>query len=374
MKLYPFGLNYFSLFVPDIMHEFDLGVWKAVFVHLIRILHIVGTSAVDELNERYRVSPAFGSTIRAITSNAASMRQLTAHDFEDLLLVSMPVFEGLLLPKAEHDSILLDLLFTLNEWMCLAKLHLQTETTLSLLAESTASLGKLLRRFASIVCVEYMTKDLPEEESVAARKKVRAAQKEGEQSVNTLIPFAALEPDPAAVTQVTPQADRIEDSLVRASEGISAPQESSSNPLSSKGSSKPPRQFSLSTYKIHALGDYVDTIRRYGTTDSYSTRLVSQSSYGSRIYLFLIKMQGETNHKLVKAAYRRTNKKATDDQLATTEHRLRIVGFKKDVPQAQRLVNPSNTSFYMSLERRNYLNIFMLGVSQRNEEIYEVNS
>lgn len=33
----------------------------------------------------------------------------------------------------------------------------------------------------------------------------------------------------------------------------------------------------LNTYKVHALGDYVETIRRYGTTDSYSTESVRQS-------------------------------------------------------------------------------------------------
>ena len=34
----------------------------------------------------------------------------------------------------------------------------------------------------------------------------------------------------------------------------------------------------LNTYKLHSLGDYVDAIRQYGTTDSYSTQLVSRTS------------------------------------------------------------------------------------------------
>jgi hypothetical protein len=33
--------------------------------------------------------------------------------------------------------------------------------------------------------------------------------------------------------------------------------------------------FSLSTYKLHSLGDYVQTIRALGATDSYSTQTVS---------------------------------------------------------------------------------------------------
>jgi hypothetical protein len=35
------------------------------------------------------------------------------------------------------------------------------------------------------------------------------------------------------------------------------------------------KTFNLNTYKAHALRDYVETIRRYGTTDSYSTEPVS---------------------------------------------------------------------------------------------------
>ena len=39
--------------------------------------------------------------------------------------------------------------------------------------------------------------------------------------------------------------------------------------------SKPKRKsLNLSTYKFHSLGDYPNTIRRYGTTDNYSTQIV----------------------------------------------------------------------------------------------------
>ena len=34
------------------MHEFELGVWKAVLLHLIRMLHTRGQEAVDQFNER----------------------------------------------------------------------------------------------------------------------------------------------------------------------------------------------------------------------------------------------------------------------------------------------------------------------------------
>jgi hypothetical protein len=40
------------MLVVDFMHEFELGVWKAVFTHLIRILVAHGGDAVQSLNDR----------------------------------------------------------------------------------------------------------------------------------------------------------------------------------------------------------------------------------------------------------------------------------------------------------------------------------
>ena len=82
--------------MPDVMHEFDLGVWKAVLVHLIRILYAAGGTRIQELNERYRGIPAFGTSIRAITSDVSAMKQLTAHDFEDILIVSSRKYSNLM--------------------------------------------------------------------------------------------------------------------------------------------------------------------------------------------------------------------------------------------------------------------------------------
>ena len=43
------------MLVVDFMHEFELGVWKALFVHLIRILYAAapGGQLVAILDERY---------------------------------------------------------------------------------------------------------------------------------------------------------------------------------------------------------------------------------------------------------------------------------------------------------------------------------
>lgn len=39
----------------DFMHEYNLGVWKAVFIHLIRLLYAQrdGVEKVAELDRRY---------------------------------------------------------------------------------------------------------------------------------------------------------------------------------------------------------------------------------------------------------------------------------------------------------------------------------
>ena len=47
-----FGQKFFSLFIVDLMHEFELGVWKAVLTHLLRILHTQGPGVVVEFDHR----------------------------------------------------------------------------------------------------------------------------------------------------------------------------------------------------------------------------------------------------------------------------------------------------------------------------------
>jgi hypothetical protein len=33
------GLDFYCMFAPDILHEFELGVWKATFTHLLHLLY-----------------------------------------------------------------------------------------------------------------------------------------------------------------------------------------------------------------------------------------------------------------------------------------------------------------------------------------------
>lgn len=40
------------MLVTDLLHEFELGVWKAFFSHLIRILEALSPTHIAQLNQR----------------------------------------------------------------------------------------------------------------------------------------------------------------------------------------------------------------------------------------------------------------------------------------------------------------------------------
>lgn len=42
------------------MHEFELGVWKGTFIHLLRLLDAQGDEATQEFNRRYVIFLTFG--------------------------------------------------------------------------------------------------------------------------------------------------------------------------------------------------------------------------------------------------------------------------------------------------------------------------
>jgi hypothetical protein len=94
----------------DLMHEFELGVWKALLTHLIRILHAWDASLINELDRRcvlrllgvllqtheysFRQVPTFGrDKIRKFAENASEMKKLGARDYEDLLQVQSQFVE-----------------------------------------------------------------------------------------------------------------------------------------------------------------------------------------------------------------------------------------------------------------------------------------
>jgi hypothetical protein len=41
------------MLVSDLMHEVEIGVWKALFTHLVRMMWVQGARIVQEFNARY---------------------------------------------------------------------------------------------------------------------------------------------------------------------------------------------------------------------------------------------------------------------------------------------------------------------------------
>ena len=134
----------------------------------------------------------------------------------------MPMFEGLLPPK--HDDIVQTLLFHLAEWHALAKLRLHTDNTLALLDQALRRLAAQVRQFQKVTCPSFETKELPQESAQRQRREVAEIQ-------------------------------------------IGHCQKPSK-------SSSLPKAFNLNTYKFHALGNYTQMIKMFGTTYSYTTQVV----------------------------------------------------------------------------------------------------
>lgn len=125
-------------------------------------------------------------------------------------------------------------------WHGLAKLRMHTKYTLDMLRTQTTLLGQELRRFESEICPHYKTEETPREQAARVRAHAR---RQAQKNADT-------------------QVELIE--LVQCASAI--------------GGTRKVKTFSLSTYKLHSLGDYPLEITGYGTTDGYSTQLVSHLS------------------------------------------------------------------------------------------------
>ncbi|KAL1658479.1 hypothetical protein GGF50DRAFT_67162 [Schizophyllum commune] len=245
-----------EMLVVDLMHEFELGVWKAIFTHLIRILYAADPRDAN-YEIRYKKIEAFSlGTIRkfATKENVSEMKKLAARDFEDLLQCALPCFEGLLPP--ELDIKLRQLLYRMAEWHATAKLRMHTDTTLALLEELTTEFGKLAREFEQLSSSHYTTVETPKEAAARARREL------------SRVAAAKGQPKPTGA------------------DVAAAPK------------TRKPKKLNLATYKFHALGDYVTTIKRYGTTDSYTTQT------------------SELAHRVIKRLYQLTNKRDAMKQIA----------------------------------------------------------
>ena len=157
----------------------------------------------------------------------------------------IPVIEGLLPP--DHNEIVLDMLFSLAEFHAFAKMRLHSERTLELFDQSVIKLGDAMRKFETVVCAAYETKELPRETAARGLRDAAAAAKAGNKTA-----------EPGG----------------RKGKGKAAPAPA---PARQKpGGISRQAKFELSTFKYHSFGDYPDAVRAFGTLDVLSSQHVSE--------------------------------------------------------------------------------------------------
>jgi hypothetical protein len=105
---------------------------------------------------------------------------------------------------------------------------MHSESTLSVLDETFKRLSRQLRKFRNVTCAAFATWELPREK-------------------------AARERNTTNVRSGSDNRDRDAGSGGRKA-----------------------KRFNLNTYKYHAMGDYIQSIRLFGTTDSFTSQIVSK--------------------------------------------------------------------------------------------------
>jgi hypothetical protein len=157
----------------------------------------------------------------------------------------MPVLDELL--PEPHNSVVQDMVFAAGFLHGLDKLRLHTETTLGFADEQTLEYAGLRRTFKDVTCPAFETYELPKEAEARGRRAQRQKAK-----------------TPASNTAAPSSVDG----------GLSAPPPTKKAQLE-PGTAKKRKEFNLNTYKYHSIGDYPTVIRRMGTTDNWTTQIVS---------------------------------------------------------------------------------------------------
>ena len=128
--------------------------------------------------------------------------------------MAIPIFDRLL--PEPHNTSVTTLLFLLCHWHGLAKLHMHTDDMLDLMESVTVMLGNHLRVFTTETCAAFSTQELCcEAEAQIRRQSCESSLRNGN---------------------------------------------SSSQQNNAQAATRKARTLNLQTYKLHALGDYMEQI------------------------------------------------------------------------------------------------------------------
>ncbi|KAG6906289.1 hypothetical protein DXG01_014753 [Tephrocybe rancida] len=217
-------------------------------------------------------------------------------------------------------------------------------------------LGDALREFKNKICPNFATRELQQEAEARECREASKAAKASKQTSNrevlkgptasgTQLTTTRSQPNSQTAGQVGSGAN-IETG--KHTEGlIGGHQPRAHIPTAAQPTGTTPRisrkdrKFSLSTYELHAVGDYFSTIKTFGTTDSYSTET------------------GELEHRVPKGNYKQTSKKAFLPQLVQIDKRqscLRLI--------TQAMTNIAPSEVQMSESSTDPSIHYHIGVSQ----------
>jgi hypothetical protein len=141
---------------------------------------------------------------------------------------------------------------------------MHTDETLEILDDVTVQLGAEFRAFSTKTCSAFNTRELHRETEARKRRGLKKTKGKDSESSTSKLPADSM-------------------TNLNLAEKLDGPR---------------PRKFNLQTYKYHALGDYANTIRRYGTSDSFSTEPVSNLDFMQSIIteIFLCRVNSSTVH------------------------------------------------------------------------------
>jgi hypothetical protein len=180
---------------------------------------------------------------------------------------------------------------------------MHTDESLDLLEKTTITLGIMLRSFRDTICVNYNTRELRKEVIARRRRDLERTQMRGSSdqtpvdgpanasqssepigansgSINTTNILSGMRESHTIVQLAPNRADT--SSLILASDhsehgcetAVTIDKKRSQQLIQHIGTERRRKGFNLNTYKFHAMGDYVETIKVLGTTDSYTTEMV----------------------------------------------------------------------------------------------------
>jgi hypothetical protein len=165
------------------------------------------------------------------------------------------------------------LLYRTAEWHGFAKLRMHTDFTLDHLEELTKEFGLLMRQFRDLSCPHFQTVELPREVEARKRRQQLAQAKNSSTSTGMGTRSDPTAP-PLSNTSVSTSTIQPRSTASTTNVNTSASDVSPTPAVPPSTSTRKPKTLNILTYKFHALGDYVRTIRLFGGTDSFSTQLV----------------------------------------------------------------------------------------------------